>query len=585
MRQNLPFILVLSACTGQMGPLDKDESNDGIYSETGTVDETGDTGSEETGEIETGETAVIDTSHSGDPDTGETGDTGLPTLADLDVWPALMTVNVGATYTLRVVSTESDGSREDLATARFLSDDPAIADVGPDGVVTAVAPGSTRIAVEGGGLTEWVDVVVQEALTASVTVLDESTGAAIEGATVRTATGDFTTDATGLATIDVLDGGPITVTAWISETHHSVTLMSTVGRVFTIPLPVLADAEPTSELHGEVDFSGVKAAGFSELVVGVACASIPAPIALFELEDLLASDRSVSVFGVDATVPSNLFIQTYAEDYYAPASAGDVSTWGMSGPIAIADVTAGLNGAGDALELFVASLGNMSWGWNGPYTAVSGSTTEVSLAPTEPFGDVTDVALPTLPVGFDGSEEQFVLTMDDRGSEGYVVTGIGLGSGVTEIKRVASGSVPGSLGSMVYTFAQAGGVGSGRGTSIAVAEDTGGTVIFPDLQDLPVINSWDAGDRLLDMSVDPDAQLVRIRIIDEDGLTMEYITDRSYAGELDKSISGFQRGKATVQIESFQGVDGNLEHWFATHSWQPENLSPDRSAKTRQVKE
>ena len=581
--RSVPFFLVLAGCTGTMAATDKDEATDGIYSETGDAD-TAETGNVDT--VETGDTGSVETGgETGTIETGDSGDTDRPEASELDVWPTAMTVNPGASYRLRVVTTARDGTEEEARGASFASGDEFVATVDPTGVITAVAAGATQIQVDASGLTEFVDITVQDELAAYVTIVDGTTGLAIEGATVRTAIGDFTTDATGLAVATVADANAATLTAWINEDYHAVSLLETVGRSFTIPLAVLADDTGTAELHGTVDFGAVPDSGFSELVVGVACATVQQAPAMFDLADLLAENRTVSVFGVDADVPSNLFIETYAEDFSAPARSGPVATWGISGPIAIADVTAGLNDAGDALELFIANLDHMVWGLNTGYVAVAGSTTEVSLAPSEDFTDTLSLALPTLPLGFDGSEEQFVLTMDERVDEGFVVTGMGLGAGLADVDRVTPGSVPASIQSVVYTYAQAGGVGSGLGTSVSVAEEGRGTVTFPDLLDLPAVNSWNAGTRELDVTTDGDAQLVRISLIDDNGRVHDFYTDASWAGVVDKSMSEFERGQATVQVEAYAGLDGNLEHWFSTATFDPAGLSPDRRARERLVKE
>lgn len=580
-----PLLLLLVACPPQMSALDKNQDSDGIYSETGLVEDSGETG--DTGSPETGDTGGVETGlETGTIETGDTsGDTGRPEAVEIDVWPTNMTVNPGGMYSIRVVTTERGGDRADATDATFASMDSAIATVDAAGIVTAVAEGTTLIQVDAGGLTEMVNIKVQAELAAYVTVLDGSTGLPIEGATVRTPVGDYLTDATGLAIAAVADGNPVIITAWSDEEHHAVSLLDTVGRSFTIPLEALADDGGDAELHGTVDFAGVADAGFSELVVGVGCATIQEAPVMFDLADLLADNREVSMFGVDVQAPKNLFIETYAEDYYAPASAGPVATWGISGPIAIADATAGLNDTGDALELFIDNLGSMVWGVNTGYTAASGSTSEVSLAPAEPLNDTLSLALPTLPFGFEGTEEQFVLSMDERMDEGFVVTGIGLGAGIADIDRVTPGTVPDTIKSVVYTYAQAGGVGSGGGTSVSVATEGRGTVVFPDLLDLPTINTWNVSTLELDITTDSDTQLVRLSLIDEDGMVHDMYTDGSWSGVADKWLGGFERPKATVQLDTFAGVDGNLEHWFATSTLNPADLSPDRRARERLVQE
>ena len=571
-------LLALTGCPDNYG--NGTANGNGGFKETGLVDtaDTGDTG-------ETGDTAETgDTGDTGDTDTGDTADTGTkPTLAALAAWPRNMVVDVGATYTIRAVATETDGSRHVYAGAKFHEDDSAVATVDGGGVVTAVGAGSTVIRVTAEGQEADLNITVNADFSALVTVVDATTGAGISGATVRVPAGDFTTDASGVATVTLTDGLPVTYTAWITDDHYAVSVLDTVSRQLTIPLEVVADQSPSATLHGSVDFTDVKDAGFGEVVFGLAAASVQGDLALFQVEDLLADNRTLSLFNTNVSVPENIFLESYQPDYYAPAFSGSTSVWCLGGPVGLGELQSGISGIGDALALIVDHLPDMSWGSTTGLATSAGATTEAPLAPAVAFSDSSHVALPSLSAGFDGTEDQFVVTADGVPGEGWSITGLGLGSGVIDVSRVPAGNVSGASESMVYTLAEVGGLGSGGGRAAAVAMDDGGTVTFPDLQDIPVVNAWSPGTRELDVSVDSDAALVRIQMVDDSGRVHELWTDGGWVGTVDKSLSDFQRGKADVTVESYTVLDGNFEEWVSTSGLDVQAREPDTVSRVTQV--
>ncbi len=569
--------LLLVACPSADTGTKDDDTQAGSDRETGRVDDTSETG-------DTGDSTAIDTSDTGVVDTGDTGEV-VPGLASLAAFPRAMVVNPGATYQVTVLATETSGDEHPYVGAAFTSMDEAVATVDASGLVTAVAAGATRVVVSAEGVETGIEVEVRADLVATVTVVNGSTGAPVEGATVRSASGDFTTDAAGVANVTVADAGAITLTAWVDEDHHAVSLVGTVGRQFTIPLDPLADDEPTAEIHGEVDFGNVPDAEAGQMVMGLACATVQGAFGMLDIEDLLAENRSISVYGVDVDVPSNLFAEGYADDFYALAWPGTVGVWGLSGPIDIGEVTAGLNGTGDALALLVSHLDDMVWGKRLGLTAVAGATTETDFAPEVEFDDTLNAALPTLPAGFDGTEQMFLMSADEVSGEGWVVTGLGMGAGVAEVQRVAPGTLAGATRSAVYAYAQVGGLGSGGGASVAVGADDGGLVTFPDMLDVPVVDLWDAGTRSLTITVDPDASITRASLIDDKGRTHDVYVNGSWSGEVDKSIEEFQRGKASVRVEVYGGVRGNFEHWLSQSTFEPDNHEPDTRASVTQAKE
>lgn len=564
----LLVLLALSACATDSYTGDTDTS-DG-YFETGDA-ETGDTSDTQDSVVETGDS----TGHTGDSvDTADSGDTGVePGLGDLQAWPSAMVVDVGATWPIRVIATDKGGTRSVYGAAVITADDPSVASVDSAGMVTALAEGSTTVRVMAEGLEVDLSVVVLTGFEAQITVVDGTSGAPIEGATVRTAAGDTLTDASGVAAAPVVDGAPATFTVWIDDAHYSVSVLDTVNRRFTVPLKVVADQEPTAQLHGDVDFAGVPDAGLGDEVFGLASGSVQGDLTLFDVEDLLAPTRTLNYHGVEADVPSNIFVENFLEDYYAQVRPGAVAAWGLGGPVSVAELAAGLNGTGDAMALIIDHLPDMTWGTNGGITAVAGADADAPLAPSVAFTDSLHVALPSLSTGFDGTEEELVCTFDGT-ADGYVLTGLGLGAGVMDIAKVPDGSVPGATDSAVFVMAQVGGLGSGGAVAVAVADASGSTVTFPELQDIPVINDWTWEGRLLDFTTDPAATLVHVVMVDKGGKVLEVWTDGSWSGSLDKHNPSFHPNNATVTLESYEVVDGTFEHWVSAGDLEPADLAP-----------
>ncbi|MSQ00963.1 MAG: hypothetical protein EXR71_03595 [Myxococcales bacterium] len=534
-------LMLFAGCPSGDGAKGDSDDESGGYVDTGDVTETG----------ETGET----------DDTGDTGDTGVEAgLAALDAWPGGLTVNVGAIWTVRVVGTDTAGVRAVYDAATFASDDPAVATVDGRGVVTAVAAGGTTIEVTAEGFAVRLEVVVRAALEATVTVLDAATGAPIANASVWTNETEVETDAAGLATVSVADAGPINITAWETSEWVAVSVLDTISRDVTLTLKRADDGAPSAQLHGDVDFASILTADAGEEVFGLASGSVQGPLPLFQIDDLLAADRTLVYYGVDVAVPSNLFVKGYLEDYYADSFPGPVAVWGLGGPVPIAELAAGLSGTGDAMRLLIDHLDDLRWGVVGGLTASAGATTEAPLAPSVAFVDAARVALPSLPAGFDGTEEQLVCTFDG-GDDGWVLTGLAMGAGVLDVRRVPPGSVPGSDRSAIWTMAQVGGIGSGpTGIAVAAASDDGAsTMDFPDFLDIPTIDGWSFNTRQLDLTVDADASLVRMTMVDPRGRVHELYAGGSWSGVVDKHNDDFQRPTADITLQSLVILDGSFE--------------------------
>ena len=137
----------------------------------------------------------------------------------------MITIEVGATASIRCTLEYSDGTSEDLPSrATWQTDDTAIATVNASGVVRGVSVGDTDLVVRLDSVTSRFQVTVipvpEEALwTVRGQVTDVNTGAAIRGAVVRITSGaqankTATTNSAGrYALVDVSGNMNISVTA------------------------------------------------------------------------------------------------------------------------------------------------------------------------------------------------------------------------------------------------------------------------------------------------------------------------------------------------------------------------------------
>ncbi|MDP2309533.1 MAG: Ig-like domain-containing protein [Pseudomonadota bacterium] len=535
--------------------------------------------------IDSGDDTAVDTSQ----------DTAVvPTWLTLEVWPASLVVHPGATWTLRVVGTDPDGARGDLpgdlwgekTLPAFTVDDSAIASVDAAGLVTALAEGTTNVRVFIGGLEATCAIVVRADGVATITVLDASTGLPIAGANVAVPfTAPVETDAAGVALLPVADGGPLTFSAWVDDTYDAVTVVGVAARELTVSVRLKDTVANDATLTGPVDFAGVDDGGWSDVVVGFAAASIQGSLASTRLEDLFADDRAITVFGVDADAPANLFVETAAETYVAAAFDGPVAVWGLGGPIAITDATESLSGTGDALQLLADNLGSMSWGQVAGLTATSGGETTAGLAPASRFDDVATVSLPPLSLGFTGTEEYFLLVTEERVAEGFVVTGLGTGgpAASSDIPMVLAGTVADSLGTTVLAYAQVGGLGSGGATSAAIAtENSEGNLIAPLLQDIPTVDSWDPAARAFGYTVDTDAQLVRIRLRDERNRVHDIFAPSSWSGTIPNCVSSFRLPSASIEVLALETTGGSYEAWLSAGDLEVDDKPTVTAARTTQ---
>ncbi|MBX6333178.1 MAG: Ig domain-containing protein [Gemmatimonadaceae bacterium] len=141
-------------------------------------------------------------------------------VASVNISPSADTVTIGATTTLTVTVEGADGKPLSGSQVFWNTEDPSIATVSSDGVVTGVAPGSVRIAASAAGKSAVATVTVLPRPVASVSVSPATASIALAGTVQLTAT---TRDADG----HELSGRTVT---W-STSDPTIATVSASGRV------------------------------------------------------------------------------------------------------------------------------------------------------------------------------------------------------------------------------------------------------------------------------------------------------------------------------------------------------------------
>ncbi|MDG1479761.1 MAG: Ig-like domain-containing protein [Myxococcota bacterium] len=511
--------------------------------------------------IDTG--LFIDTADTDEPpDTGDTADTSAPepgvVVESMALYPDGVTVHPGAALPLRLVARWDDGLISDLI-ASYTSSDEKIATVDKSGVITAHSAGSVTVTADWETLSEDVTLTVIDDGNVTVTVIDATTGSPIEDARIKIFDGDpYATDTHGQVSAPVPDGAPVEVSAYLSD-YVPATIWQTVSRDIVIPLYPADAFESRGTATGTVDFDSVDSGEVTELVMGMVLPSMPHGPLMLDPDDLLAEERTVTVFGIDADVPANLVLKNYAEDYEATVIAGEAAVWTIAGAMPISEVTSGLNGTSDAIGLLRDHIDAMVWGFSDAGTISSGSSATIGISPSVPFSEEVDVFVPELSLGFNGAEEPLIMVGEFLPDEGVVVTGLGLGLGEVEVQTAAH-SMTGSTGEVAMSIAQVGGLGSGGGVAASWGPVVSGVAALPAFLDIPEVTAFDATSHEFSLTSDTRASFVRVLIEGADGtLRLLYTTSGEHTGVLPDPGFPMGYGNTTWTILAMEVSEDTLE--------------------------
>jgi hypothetical protein len=357
--------------------------------------------------------------------------------------------------------------------------------------------------------------------------------------------------------------------------------MGTSSRVLTFAL-TQKDATTTGYVAGDVDFAGVDDAGLGQLVIGLMAPSIPGSMPVVTLAEMFSGpDRVVTMFGTDITLPSSVVIEGTVEDYEVYATPGPVGSWGFAGPIAITDISsaASSGNTGAALQVLIDNLPNMAWDWGGGGNVSAGGTATLDLAPSLGFTPASVVTVPGLPLGFEGSESWVVFSADGCPDEGWIITGMGQGASTADMTDVGRGVVDCAAEAGAVAIAEVGGLGTGGPTSAVFGPADSSGFLFATPQSIPSVDAWDPAARSLEVTVDPLADWVRVRMEDDRHNVHDYFVEGSFKGIVPGEFSGFRRARATVEVVSLSTTGPTWEELVSAGATDLHALDAESAAR------
>jgi len=492
----------------------------------------------------------------------------------LAIYPAQIAVHVGAEFTLRAVATDFDGNvyddtpiwtvsselaepdpedtgdtgeaddtaTGDTATGDTATGDTATADTGDTGGATAPAPpkkdkptdvatvdvDGNVVALAGGVAT--ITATIGDAVTTArvevrtdgvmlVTVVDGETGAPIPEARIVDRSEKVITDKAGAGQLQVPDGGDeVWVMAYGPDSEGGyipAVITGVVGRELVIPLRHASEEDDAGvRVAGNTDLSDCVSSDWDELIVGIAASSLQDSPLFFDAAALLSGDRPVDFVVGEVNLPSNLYLESYVEDYVARTFAGDFGIWTLAGPVLITEAAGGISDSTDALQLLEDNLSDFRFGWSGGHSGEDGDEPSVNIRPSIALSDTVSVDVPALSLGFRGDEEALLLAVHAAGVEGSALTGLAIAAPETTegVRRVDPADVSWAGEGQIVAYGEVGGAGTGGARVISMANVIDGAAAPPAWQAVPNMDTFTASDRRYRFVVDEDAELVRIYV-------------------------------------------------------------------------
>ncbi|MBK7760690.1 MAG: hypothetical protein IPI35_30655 [Deltaproteobacteria bacterium] len=536
LRPSLLALLAVVACKDGDSVVTDTDTGPSVIGESGIFTDSGgaDSDSQDSGGDSGGDDTNAD-------DTGEV----VSDWDSLSLSPALIRVDVGATFTARAVLFDDVMGTQDAAALFGVSDATVLSVDASTGLVTALAEGSAFITADAEGLHAEALVAVQADGALTVTVVDGLTGAPIPSARVSYGDTRVTGDADGRATLTVALGAPADISVWVdSGGYIPLSVMGAVPRELTLPLrPNSEESGPVATIGGDVLFDGCLKADWDEAIVGIVGPSLQRAPLFINAEDLLAEDRVVKFYGIDVEIPGNLVVQGGAETYETPAHEGDVALWGFAGPMPISEISAGFADVGQAFGAVLAHLDNFR------FQAIPGLSASASIALDQPvrpehsFDQEVVVELAALPEGFLGNEDVLVMLLE-VGEGGMTLTGLGQGTGTLSVGRVAAEAWPVSDGLYALAWAEVGGLGTGGGSVMALVPVEAGFATVTDWMLPPSGAALDAATRALSVTTDAGATGARLYLVGNDGSDRDILLPAgAFTGTVPKEAPKLQLGR------------------------------------------
>ncbi len=493
--------------------------------------------------------------------------TGTTLTEDLRLAPSWMRVDVGATYALRTVLDVGGEPQEVQPT--FEVDDPSVATVDGDGLVTALSVGTTRIVARWKGSYGEATVEVQDTGELGVTVLSAGDLLPVEDASVAQDDQVVKVDpATGRGVLQVAPAEPVHVTVYSPSRDDLVqlTAMDVVGREIVLVMDRVEPDPPPAEVSGTVDFRWMppltddeKAAGM--FLMGIAVPSLQAGPLFLDANALLAPDRKVDLYGLEGLVPGNVYAQDLVEDWQAQATTGTFGMWTMAGAVPLADALTGFSSLDSALDFLLTYMEGFSFGWVGGLELSEGGLGGVVLEPSEPLTDSVTVEVPPLPAGFEGDEEVLLVALDGDGPEGPAVVGMGKsGPGTVSFPRVP-GEAAGLVGDdRVLLYAEVGGLGASGVRVLALADVVDGVAEPVELLGPARVVSFNGATHDYEFLVPEGADWARVRMTGKNGTMRDLLLPPGeHVGELPDDGLQVGYGNVTFELVALQLAEGGYQ--------------------------
>lgn len=99
------------------------------------------------------------------------------------------------------------------------------------------------------------------------------------------------------------------------------------------------------------------------------------------------------------------------------------------------------------------------------------------------------------------------------------------------------------------------------------------------------MDGWDPATRALTISVDADADFVRVRMQDDRYNVHDYFVAGSWSGTVPGDFSGFRRAQADVEVWAVDTTAGTFEERVAAGEVDPHSFPAQTSAAVTQVNE
>jgi hypothetical protein len=453
------------------------------------------------------------------------------TYTHLELYPADVVLSPGAEITLRAVAIDSNGDTVDVP-ARFRSSDTDVVTTDPDGDSVAVHAGNALLHAEFQGLVADGTVTVKTGGALEFTVVDGATGEPIPRAVVIDDDETRTADSQGHTHIRVVDGDVATFTVEATG-YVPATFYSVAAREIVVPLR-RETVDEGAELVGLANLDDVKSSDVGQKVVGLASTALEDPM-LFDIGDLFAANRPITIAGYDVDAPRNLYVEQDAPTWELDVPPGPTGVWTLAGPLPVLSFATSFDTTQSALQAFLDHLDDFSYAWVPSVEAVEGTDgTRVDLAPFERFDAEVDVQIPGLPQTSSDDDTAMVMILAHQDDvAGEAVIGMAAGLDDLTVPRVPNEHFAWDGAYRALAISQQGGLGGGGPRMMSIAEVRGDVAVMPEWQSPPRATSFSAAKHDFSLTTDERATFALVTIRSPHGEERDlYVPGGRFEGRL-----------------------------------------------------